>query len=122
MSTSSVNQGSTYWRTSIVRFSAGVVRVGKAWYALITGHRLQVTVGGLPGAHRRNDCCQFGRDGQPSEGAHISPSCISFGYEAGRRQDRGTDNAQHLGSKLLRLALTRRPSEHLPVNPDVLAR
>ena len=77
---------------------------------------------GLTGAHRRKDCCQFGRDGQASEGAHISPACISFGYKIACSQDRGADNAQHLSSKLLRLALMRRPSEHLPVNPDVLAR
>ena len=36
-------------------------------------------------------------------------SCISLGDETGRSQDRGAENAQHLGRKLMPLALTRRP-------------
>jgi hypothetical protein len=75
-----------------------------------------------PRANGFNDVCNVGRNRQASEGAHISPACISFGYQPGRREDCGADNAEQLGSQLLRLALPHRPPEHLPVDPDVLAR
>ena len=95
---------------------------GQAKYAFITSHRLQETVAVYPERTDAMIAASSGGTGRRRKALTLPPSVIPSGTRPAPRQDRGADNARQLGSKLLRLALTRRPSEHLPVNPHVLAR
>ena len=76
----------------------------------------------LPRANRCNNVCKFGRDRQAAEGAHVCASRISLRNETDCRQNSCADHAQHLRGKFSWLALAHRPTKHLPMHPDMLAR